>query len=98
MKRMLATDNPPLLYADESAYVEKLFTHEQNLDDALTLLELGRRQFARVLRKLPAEAFTRTGEHNRTGTKTVGGMVKAYIDHIDEHLVFIHGKRKNLGR
>ena len=98
MKRMLATDNPPLLYADETAYVEKLFTHDQTLEDALLLLEIGRRQFARVLRKLPPEAFARTGEHNLRGTKTVGGFVKGYIDHIGEHLAFIHGKRANLGK
>jgi uncharacterized damage-inducible protein DinB len=98
MKRMIATDDPPLLYADETAYVQKLFTHDQDLEDALTLLEVGRRQFARVLRKLPPEAFARTGRHDTSGTKTVGGMVKSYIDHIDEHLVFVHGKRANLGK
>src|SRR5580704_12380928 len=50
MKRMLTEDNPPLLYADETAYVQKLATHQQSLEDALTLIEVGRRQFARVLR------------------------------------------------
>ena len=38
MKRMLSEDDPPLLYADESAYVQKLFTHELDLEDALLLL------------------------------------------------------------
>ena len=98
MKRMLATDNPPLLYADETAYVETLFTHDQDVEDALLLLDVGRRQFARVLRALPPEAFARTGQHNTSGTKTVGGMVQSYIDHIDGHLVFIHGKRASLGK
>jgi hypothetical protein len=98
MKRMLIEDNPPLLYADETAYVEKLFTHDQAVEDALLLLEIGRRQFARVLRKLPPEAFARTGAHNKSGTKTVGGMVKGYIDHIDEHMPFIVGKRAALGK
>src|SRR5262245_44233834 len=59
MKRMLTEDNPPLLYADESAYVERLCSHEQSLEDPLTLFEVGRRQFARVLRSLPDEAFAR---------------------------------------
>src|SRR6516165_9090803 len=68
MKRMLTEDNPSLLYADETAYIDRLFSHEQSLEDALTLFELGRRQFARVLRKLPDEAFERRGTHNRRGT------------------------------
>src|SRR5207244_8391724 len=67
MKRILIEDNPPLLYADETAYIERLCTHEQSLEDALTLFEVGRRQFARVLRGLPDEAFERTGTHNRRG-------------------------------
>ena len=41
MKRMLIEDNPPLLYADETAYVRLLASHEQSLEDALTLFELG---------------------------------------------------------
>ncbi len=97
MKRMVIEDNLPLLYADETAYVNKLCTHDQTLEDALTLLEVGRRQFARVLRKLPPEAFARTGTHNRSGTKTVGGMVASYVEHIDYHLGFILKKRERLG-
>ena len=96
MKRILTEDNPPLLYADESAYVERLFTHDQDLEDALVLLEVGRRQWARVLRKLPDAAFERAGQHNRRGRVTLGEMVATYIAHIDDHLKFIVGKRENL--
>jgi uncharacterized damage-inducible protein DinB len=98
MKRMLTEDEPPLLYADETAYVARLLPHEQNLEDALTLLELGRRHWARVLRRLPDEAFARTGRHNRRGLVTVGGLVGDYIKHVDDHLPFIRGKRERLGK
>jgi uncharacterized damage-inducible protein DinB len=96
MKRILTEENPPLLYADETAYVERLFSHEQSLEDAVTLFEVGRRQFARVLRKLPDEAFARTGTHNRRGMMTVGGLIPDYVEHLDHHLEFIHAKRANL--
>jgi uncharacterized damage-inducible protein DinB len=98
MKRMLTEDDPPLLYADETAYVDRLHTHDQDLEDALTLLEVGRRQWVRVLRLLPDAAFARTGRHNRRGPVTLGGMVASYVAHIDDHLKFIHGKRANLGK
>jgi uncharacterized damage-inducible protein DinB len=98
MKRMLIEDNPPLLYADETAYNDKLFPHEQSLEYALTLFELGRRQFARVLRSLPPEAFERAGTHNRKGRMTVGGMVRDYVKHVDDHLVYVYGKRERLGK
>jgi uncharacterized damage-inducible protein DinB len=98
MKRMLIEDDPPLLYADETAYVRRLASHEQSLDDALTIFEVGRRQFARVLRALPDEAFERRGTHNRRGTLTVGGSVKDYITHVDHHLKFLAEKRARLGK
>jgi uncharacterized damage-inducible protein DinB len=98
MKRMLIEDDPPLLYADETAYVRRLAPHEQSLEDALTLFEVGRRQFARILRTLPDEAFDRRGNHNRRGVQTVGGMVKDYIKHTDHHLTFLMAKRSRLGK
>ena len=98
MKRMLTEDNPSLLYADETAYVDRLFSHEQSLEDALTLFEVGRRQFGHVLRQLPDEAFERQGTHNRRGTVTVGAMVKDYIEHVDYHLKFLHDKRARLDK
>ena len=98
MKRMLTEDNPTLLYADETAYVDRLFTHDQSLEDALILLEVGRRQFARVLRKLSDDAFERQGTHNRRGTVLVGAMVKDYVEHVDHHLKFINEKRMRLGK
>src|ERR1700676_2644143 len=98
MKRMLIEDDPPLLYADETAYVLRLAPHEQSLEDALTLFEVGRRQFARVLRTLPDEAFDRRGMHNRRGVLTVGGEVKNYIKHLNHHLVFLAEKRARHGK
>jgi uncharacterized damage-inducible protein DinB len=98
MKRMLIEDNPAQLYADESAYIAKLFPHEQSLADAMTIFEAGRRQFARVLRKLPAEAFERVATHNRKGRVTLAEMVQSYIDHVEEHLRFVRTKRERLGK
>lgn len=98
MKRILTEDNPPLLYADETAYVDRLYTHEQSLEDALTLFEVNRRQFARVLRKLPDEAFHRRGTHNRRGAVTIAEYIPDYIEHVNYHVDFILKKRANLGK
>jgi uncharacterized damage-inducible protein DinB len=98
MKRILSEVNPPLLYADETAYVDRLYTDEQSVEDALTLFDVGRRQFARILRKLPDDAFRRRGTHNRKGEVTVGQMVADYVKHVDDHLKFVIAKRANLGK
>ena len=98
MKRILIEDNPTQLYADESAYIQRLFPQEQSLDDALTLFETGRRQFARVLRKLPDSAFDRVGTHNKKGRVTLGEMVQSYVDHVQDHMKFLVAKREKLGK
>jgi hypothetical protein len=98
MKRILTVDNPPLLYAEETAYIDRLHPHEQDLEDALVLFEVGRRQWARVLRLLPDEAFRRKGTHDRKGEVTLGGLVADYIEHVESHLRFVRDKRANLGR
>jgi hypothetical protein len=98
MKRIVTEDNPPLLYADETAYAERLFPDQQSLEDALTLFDVGRRQWCRVLRLLPDEAFSRQGTHNRKGIVTLGGLVEGYIKHLDHHLEFLKAKRERLGK
>jgi uncharacterized damage-inducible protein DinB len=98
MKRILTEDNPPLLYADETAYAQRLLPDEQSLDDALTLFEVGRRQWSRVLRRLPDDAFARQGTHNRAGIVTLGGMVEGYGKHLQHHLTFLRAKRERLGK
>lgn len=96
MKRIISEDNPTLLYADESAYVERLHCHEQSIEDAITLFDIGRRQFARVLRLLPDEMFDRSGTHNIAGTVTLADLLTTYIDHLQHHLEFLYKKRDNL--
>jgi len=98
MKRILTEDDPTLLYADESAYIARLLPHEQSLDDALTLFEVGRKQWSRVLRRLPAAAFSRTGTHNRRRVVILGEMVDGYTKHLEHHLVFLKAKRERLGK
>jgi uncharacterized damage-inducible protein DinB len=96
MKRMLTEDNPTQLNADETAYVDLLHPHEQSLDDALTLLDVGRRQFARVLRQLPDAAFDRIATHELGGERTLAKMIASYTNHLSHHLQFIREKRAKL--
>ena len=97
MKRVIAEDRPKLLGADEDAYIARLHPHSQSMEDAVTLLDVGRRQFGRLLTQLPDIDFDRTGTHNSAGVVSIKGMLKSYTDHIDYHLKFVAGKRKNLG-
>lgn len=97
MKRILTEDDPTLLWADDKAYVARLHSESQSMEDALILFEVGRRQFARVLEQLTDEDFGRYGTHNLAGRMTLEGMVVNYINHLNHHLEFAWGKRKTLG-
>lgn len=96
MKRVIAEDTPMLLYANETAYVQELHCHDQSISDAVALFQIGRRQFARVLRLLPEAAFKRTGTHDVAGTVTLAGLIETYTNHLHYHLDFLQRKREKL--
>src|SRR5918993_2618149 len=98
MKRVIAEENPLLIGYDETKFSQRLFYEEQSAEAAVTLVDVSRREFAKVLRKLPADAFSRTGIHNEVGKLTLAELVQKYVKHLDHHLKFIHEKRAKLGK
>ena len=98
IKRMIAEDNPPLIGYDESRFVQNLFYEEQDAEIACQLVDLNRKQFAKVLRKLPDAALQRKGTHNERGPLTAGKYVQSTVEHLEHHLKFIHAKRANMGK
>ena len=98
MKRVIAEDNPPLIGFDESKFVRNLHYAEQSVEDAVNLLELNRRQMARVLAKLSDSAFDRKGTHNERGVMTLETLLRGAVTHLAHHLKFVVDKREKLGK
>lgn len=98
MKRVIAEDNPLLIGFNETRFVAALHSEAQSAEDAATIFELNRRNFVKVLRLLPAEAFARTGVHNEAGKLTLSDLLKTYTRHLDHHLKFLYEKRQRLGK
>jgi hypothetical protein len=98
MKRVIAEDNPTLIGFDENMFVANLAYDKQSAEDAVTILDLNRKQFALVLRTLPNSAWTRVGTHNERGVLTLGHLLQTYTNHLEHHLKFIHEKRKAMGK
>jgi uncharacterized damage-inducible protein DinB len=97
MKRVITEDNPTLLRADEQAYVDRLHCDAQDLQDAVTLFDLNRRQFTRVLRRLDDSQFERVGTHDgELGWITLTELVRTYSEHLDRHLRRLEQIRANL--
>jgi len=96
MRRVIATDDPPLLAWDENQFAANLHYDVQSAEDAVAMVELTRRQMARVLRALPDAAFQRTGVHSESGKKTLTDLLTMAVTHLEHHLKFVDEKRKAL--
>lgn len=96
MKRVIAEDNPTLPDADETRFALSLAYHDRSLPEELTIVELTRRQMARILGSLPESAFARHGTHTTAGILTLEDLVTKAESHLRHHVGFIHEKRRAL--
>jgi hypothetical protein len=98
MKRIIAMNKPLLVDYDESAFARSLHYDKQSTADAVTILDLSFKNFARVLRELPDETFARQGVHTERGLLKLGDFLEHMVHHLDHHLKFIDEKRNALGK
>jgi len=97
IKRVIALDKPSLIGADENSFAAKLAYHDRDVEEELVLVERTRSQLGRILRKLPADAWSRAGIHNERGPMTLEQLVVSASRHIVHHVKFIQEKRQALG-
>jgi hypothetical protein len=98
MRRIIAEDNPMLIGYDQNKFLQHL--HPEKLDIAMVCeaFRLNQALMAEVLRHTPDAAFARAGMHNERGRLTLEQMLTGYIDHLDDHLEYLHAKRKAMGK
>lgn len=97
MKRVLAEDQPRIMSGDPDLFAAKLAYHERDVEEELTLIDVQRRQMARILRTVSAADFQRTGVHSSDGPLSLETLLTRISGHIDSHLPFIADKRRALG-
>lgn len=98
MRRVIAEDTPLLISYDETAAAKSLFYVHEDLGRVCRLFEDQRRLMAGVLRRLPAEAFERTGVHNIRGKVSLLEFVEMYVEHVRGHMTHLLKKRQLLGK
>src|SRR5262249_25593662 len=96
IKRTLALDRPLLVAADPEGYPEAVRYHDRDLEEELALVELTRRETARILKLVPSEAWQRTGVHTEGGLVSLRQLVLHATRHLKHHLRFIQEKRRAL--
>ncbi len=99
MKRIIAEEKPPAIIGyDETAFGEKLFYDQLDAATACQVFALNRRMMAEILRRLPDEAFERTGQHNERGQVTLGEQLALYTWHLEHHLKFLREKKAMIAK
>lgn len=93
MKRTVAMDRPHLLGADGFRYPEPLRYQEHDLEQELDLVALTRRQMARPLKLVAADAWQRTAVHSETGLVSLRQLLLHAVSQLRHHLRFVAEKR-----
>jgi uncharacterized damage-inducible protein DinB len=94
MKRVISLEGPELLKGDPGRFATRLAYDRRDLEEELALIELTRKQMARILRALTAEDFQRRGAHSRDGSLTLKNLIERVTAHIPHHVRFIEEKRQ----
>jgi uncharacterized damage-inducible protein DinB len=97
MKRVIALEEPELLKGDPALFAARLAYGARDVEEELALIELTRKQMARILRMLKADDFARTGRHSRDGALTLETLLQRVTAHIPHHVQFIQEKRRGMG-
>ena len=85
-RQMLAEDNPTLPAADQDAWAAKLDYSHRKISTALETFRRIRADNYELLKNLPEEAFTRTGNHSKRGQVTLRQMVTIFAEHPEKHV------------
>ena len=97
MMRVISTERPLLLTADENLFAATLNYQGRDLEEELTLIDVTRKKMARILRGLGPDAALRVGVHSFKGLVSLDALLLTAVNHIPHHLPFIEEKRKALG-
>ena len=97
IKRVLSEDRPAFDRVQPDLMQAPLAYHERDVEEELTLFDVGRRQIARILAASPAGAWDRTGVVGDRGDRSVAQLVDGAVQHLSHHLASVAEKRRALG-
>jgi uncharacterized damage-inducible protein DinB len=92
MKRVLVEDNPTLFGGDPDVFAAGLHYEHRDVHEELDLIDVVRKQLARILRQTDIEDFQRTGVHSESGPLTLETLLERITRHIPHHIRFIDDK------
>ncbi len=97
IKRAASMKNALLMGFDETRYTSELAYTDREPAEELELIRLTRRQAARIMRHLKADAWQQTAVHSERGLFTLRELTQYPIGHMAHHLAFMKEKRVAMG-
>ena len=96
MKRILAEHLPVVFGGNPDHFAANLAYNSRDLGEELELIDVVRRQMARILRTLGPSDFDRVAIHSVDGPLSLETLLRRITGHIPHHVKFIEEKRKAL--
>jgi len=93
IRQIIAEDNPLLPAIDQDLWANRLDYSKRKLSQALDAFRRTRAENYELLKDLPEETFSRTGQHTKRGTVTLMDMLRIFAEHPEKHVRQIHGAR-----
>ena len=97
MKRVLSHVRPLLFEADENLFAATLSYADRDINEELAIVEVTRKQMARILKRVSKEGTSRVGIHTFKGLVTLEAILASAVNHLPGHLKHIAEKRQALG-
>lgn len=93
IKRVIAEDEPTMFNGDPDLFAARLAYQDRDIEEELVLIELIRKQIARILSGLKESDYQRCGIHSEYGRISLETMIQRVTSHIPNHVRFIEEKR-----
>jgi hypothetical protein len=97
IKRIIAEEEPTIFGGDPEMFAARLAYQKRELEEELGVVEIVRRQVARILGDIAEQDFQRHGIHSEYGPLTLETILMRVTNHIPHHVRFVEEKRKALG-
>ena len=85
IRYVVAEKDPHVVGYDEAEWARVFDYHAHSIDLALSTVELVRANTVELIRRLPEDAWLRTGRHTDSGPYSAEKWLQIYADHVHNH-------------
>ena len=82
---LVAEPRPVIQGYDQARWAVALDYHAMPLEPALAAVRAVRQHTAALLRRMPAQAWSRAGEHTESGSYSAERWLEVYAEHLEKH-------------